>query len=98
MVVEVFDAARRPAQLTYAETPADFVTMYGSGPISRYANYPHSKGAYLTKEGSVIARAILFEDMISAIWRYGRIYSINPEVTRQFRAALESNGITELQT
>ncbi len=90
---------------TYKETwvPLD---KAGQTPTSFYAYFPWTRGAYMMKGGKVVARTILFADNTAPPfdmgypkfnkkaekWSYGRLYTTNQEMTREFLKALKSNG------
>lgn len=61
-------------------------------PPSFYAWYPHTKGAYIERNGVIVARVICFKEP-DGKWVYGRIYSATPEYSSKFVMALNDLGI-----
>lgn len=71
----------------------DWMLKQGIVPASFYAYHPYTKGAYIKKNGRVVARAILFN--IGGKWKYCRIYYSNDGAKRTFIQAMKAHGITE---
>jgi len=111
----MIDEERKPMELSYADTPADWCIVYGSGPsscmslnggnaqrfqwmwdanfcpASFYAHFPYTRGAYIIKNGRVLARTVLFKYPDRDVWQYGRIYADSP-IQNKFKATLEAAG------
>ena len=71
----------------------------GLCPTAFYAFVPGVKGAYITRNGKVCARAVCY-DMNKGEgkpkWRYGRIYSDASSFEKKFVALLEEAGIKNM--
>lgn len=61
-------------------------------PPSFYAYYPYTKGAYMMRNGSVVARCLLFRRPDSDDWHAGRIYTVGLYGDR-FIDALRRDGV-----
>lgn len=119
---DAVDICRRPLEIRFAETAADFIHMYGSGvsscmghnaegrdrwthminegycPTSWYAFCEYTKGAYVEKNGQVVARTILMKGKSDkSPWKWGRIFSSTTEYNNKFRNALSDLGIEQAE-
>lgn len=89
----------------------NFMKDAGHTATSFYAYFPYTRGAYLMKNGSVIARVILYADKDADIsdcgypnfnkstiekWYYGCPYTANPEANNELMKALKSRGYKSL--
>jgi hypothetical protein len=63
-------------------------------PSSWYSYYPKTRGAYVIKGNTVLARAILFKQPDGS-YRYGRIYYTATEYIGKFQSSLKAMGITQ---
>lgn len=69
---------------------------FNINPTSFFYYHPNTKGAYVHRDGKVIARCIVYEGMINGtrVKAYGRVYSSNKDVETKFVTALISAGYT----
>lgn len=75
------------------------LTELNINPTSFFFYHPNTKGAYVHRDGKVIARCITYEGTLSCgtpIKGYGRIYSSSKTVESKFIQSLEKCGYTRL--
>lgn len=66
------------------------------GPSAFYVYTGHAKGAYLTRNGQVVARCIVYKQKDNS-WKYGRLYAATPTWSTKFQELMNQARIGPLR-
>ena len=70
----------------------------GVRPIDFYAHCPVTRGAYLSRGSTVLARTILWKCVDTEKWFYGRVYSSRGVHSNDLTKQLEAQGVKSIST